>query len=92
VTGKESSRYARYAEAVGTIVGYPSETMVNAVMAAADAELQERKRSDPLLGRIVVCTDPDTGAIVAAGKVTGVNRAGGGMELTVVQYSPPEEP
>ncbi|MFJ9038005.1 hypothetical protein ACIRF8_15600 [Streptomyces sp. NPDC102406] len=88
---KEAARYARYAEAVSTIVGYPSETMVKAVMAVADAELQEREQPDPLAGRLVVCTDPGSSRIVAAGKVTEVNRAEGGMELTIMQYSAPED-
>jgi hypothetical protein len=89
--GKESERYARYAEAVRTIVGYPSEVMVNAVMAVADAELQEREQPDPLVGHLVVCTDPDTGRVLAAGKVTEVGHTGAGMELTIVQYGNPEE-
>lgn len=87
MSAKASDRYARYAEAVSTIVGYPSETMVNAVMAVADAELQEREQADPLIGRLVVCANPDTGRILAAGKVTQVERVDSGMELTVVQYS-----
>lgn len=91
MSAKESERYARYAEAVGTIVGYPSEVMVNAVMAVADAELQEREQADPLVGRLVVCTDPGTGRILAAGKVTDVDRTRGGMELTVAQYGATEE-
>lgn len=87
MSAKDSERYARYAEAVSTIVGYPSETMVNAVMAVADAELQEQGQPDPLIGRLVVCTNPDTGRILDAGKVTQVERVDSGMELTVVQYS-----
>lgn len=37
VSDKAAELYARYAEAVNTIVGYPSETLVKAVMAVADA-------------------------------------------------------
>lgn len=89
MTSKEAQRYARYAEAVRSIVGYPSETMVNAVMAVADAELQERERSDPLVGRLVVCTEPTTGRVIAVGRVAEVERTDRRMDLTVVQYESP---
>lgn len=84
MSAKEAERYARYAEAVNTIVGYPSETMVRAVMAVADAELQEQQ-PDPLVGRLMAFTDPDTGRIIAAGKVTEVKRADSGMEMTTLE-------
>ncbi|MFE7535181.1 hypothetical protein ACFU67_13025 [Streptomyces rhizosphaericola] len=41
---------------------------------------------DPLVGRLVALTDPDTGRVIAAGKVTDVNRTDDGMTLTVSQY------
>ncbi|MFI1525526.1 hypothetical protein [Streptomyces griseus] len=41
---------------------------------------------DPLVGRLVALTDPDTGRVLAAGKVTDVDRTDGGMTLTVAQY------
>ncbi|MFJ6316097.1 hypothetical protein ACIQJW_08450 [Streptomyces californicus] len=41
---------------------------------------------DPLVGRLVACTDPATGRIIALGKVTDVDRTGDGMTLTVAQY------
>lgn len=85
-----AERYARYAEAVSSIVGYPASTMVNAVMAVADAELQEQSQPDPLVGRLVVCTSPDTGRVLAVGKVTEVDRSGNGMRLTAVQYKAPD--
>ncbi|MBT2426143.1 hypothetical protein J7F02_10750 [Streptomyces sp. ISL-112] len=47
---------------------------------------------DPLVGRLVAFTDPDTGRVMAAGKVTNVDRADGGMTLTVVQYETPDMP
>ncbi|CAM5625506.1 hypothetical protein STENM36S_03964 [Streptomyces tendae] len=92
MTDKDAARYARYAEAVNTIVGYPSESMVRAVMAVADAELAEREQSDPLVGRLVACTDPATGRILAVGRVTQVDRSGSGMRLTAVQYEEPAAP
>ncbi|MGW6289453.1 hypothetical protein [Streptomyces sp. NPDC055107] len=45
---------------------------------------------DPLVGRLVAFTDPDTGRVLAAGKVTAVDRADGGMTLTVAQYESPD--
>ncbi|MEV4041412.1 hypothetical protein [Streptomyces sp. NPDC049744] len=92
MTDKDAARYARYAEAVNTIVGYPSESMVRAVMAVADAELAEREQSDPLAGRLVACTDPATGCVLAVGRVTEVDRSSGGMRLSVVQHDPVEHP
>ncbi|WP_329217254.1 hypothetical protein [Streptomyces microflavus] len=47
---------------------------------------------DPLVGRLVAFTDPDTGRVLAAGKVTAVDRADGGMTLTVAQYETPDMP
>lgn len=47
---------------------------------------------DPLVGRLVAFTDPDTGRVLAAGKVTGVDRTDGDMTLTVVQYETPDVP
>ncbi|MDP9953175.1 MULTISPECIES: hypothetical protein [Streptomyces] len=41
---------------------------------------------DPLVGRLVACTDPATGKVMALGKVTEVDRTGDGMTLTVAQY------
>ncbi|XCM28842.1 hypothetical protein ABXI76_05150 [Streptomyces parvus] len=41
---------------------------------------------DPLIGRLVALTDPDTGRVLAAGKVTGVDCADDGMTLIVAQY------
>ncbi|MEV5619376.1 hypothetical protein [Streptomyces bacillaris] len=41
---------------------------------------------DPLVGRLVALTDPDTDRVIAAGKVTAVDRADDGMTLTVAQY------
>ncbi|WP_420032222.1 hypothetical protein ACN2WE_05010 [Streptomyces sp. cg28] len=82
----EARRYARYAEAVSSIVGYPSEAMVKAVMAVADAELKERDQPDPLVGRRLVCVSPETGRVIAAGRVTEVDRDGGGLSLALVQY------
>ncbi|MFD3740463.1 hypothetical protein [Streptomyces sp. NPDC058629] len=41
--------------------------------------------ADPLVGRVVAFTDPDTGRVLTAGKVTDVDRTDGGMTLTVVQ-------
>ncbi|MFD3955952.1 hypothetical protein ACFWRG_31780 [Micromonospora tulbaghiae] len=41
---------------------------------------------DPLVGRLVAFTDQGTGRVLAAGKVTGVDRADDGMTLTVVQH------
>ncbi|MYS70358.1 hypothetical protein GTY88_07910, partial [Streptomyces sp. SID5926] len=92
MTGKDAARYARYAEAVNTIVGYPSETMVRAIMAVADAELAEQQQPDPLIGRLVACSDPDTGRILAVGRVTEVDRCGSSMRLTAVQYDEPDAP
>jgi hypothetical protein len=92
VTEKDAARYARYAEAVSTIVGYPSETMVRAVMAVADAELAEQEQVDPLVGRLIACADPDTGAVLAVGKVTDVDRSNGGLHLTAAQYDTLEGP
>ena len=87
-----TERYARYAEAVSSIVGYPSATMVNAVMAVADAELREREQLDPLVGRLIVCTEPGTDKVIAAGRVTEVTRDAGGLSLTFAQYQTPEAP
>lgn len=92
MTDKDAARYARYAEAVNTIVGYPSESMVRAVMAVADAELAEREQSDPLVGRLVAGTDPATGRILAVGKVTAVDRTGDGLRLRAVQYEDSDAP
>ncbi|WP_097932530.1 MULTISPECIES: hypothetical protein [unclassified Streptomyces] len=47
---------------------------------------------DPLVGRLVALTDPDTGRVLAAGKVTDVDRADGDMTLTVVQQDPLDVP
>lgn len=49
VSGTE--RRARYKAAVNTIVGYPSETMVNAVMAVADTEQAELRARAAELGQ-----------------------------------------
>ncbi|MYU24644.1 hypothetical protein [Streptomyces sp. SID8352] len=92
MTEKDAARYARYAEAVSTIVGYPSETMMRAVMAVADAELAEREMPDPLVGRLVACADPSTGRVLAVGKVTEVNRADGSMRLTAMRHDDPDAP
>lgn len=92
MTDKDAARYARYAEAVNTIVGYPSESMVRAVMAVADAELAEREQSDPLVGRLVACTDPATGHVLAVGRVTEVDRSNGSLRLTAAQYDSLEGP
>ncbi|MEU0590003.1 hypothetical protein [Streptomyces ardesiacus] len=92
MTGKDAARYARYAEAVSSIVGYPSETMVRAVMAVADAELAERETPDPLVGRLVACADPSTGRVLAVGKVTEVDRADGSMRLTIVRHAEQDAP
>ncbi|TXS40093.1 hypothetical protein [Streptomyces sp. OR43] len=87
-----AERYARYAEAVNTIVGYPSATMVNAVMAVADAELQEQAQADPLVGRLVACVEPGTGSFVAMGTVADVVRSEGALTFTLTQYDTPETP
>ncbi|MEU3432382.1 hypothetical protein [Streptomyces sp. NPDC006863] len=47
---------------------------------------REEPAPDPLVGRLVAFTAPDTGRVLAAGKVTGVSRTDGGMTLTVVQH------
>ncbi|MFH8867178.1 hypothetical protein [Streptomyces griseus] len=41
---------------------------------------------DPLVGRLVAFTDPGTGRVLAAGKVTDVDLTEDGMTLTVAQY------
>ncbi|MFE7485452.1 hypothetical protein [Streptomyces sp. NPDC057552] len=41
---------------------------------------------DPLIGRLVACTNPDTGRVIAFGKATEVDRTDDGMTLTVAQY------
>ena len=41
---------------------------------------------DPLIGRLVACTDPSTGRVIAFGKVTAVDRAGDSMSLAIAQY------
>ncbi|MGX1220308.1 hypothetical protein [Streptomyces ambofaciens] len=92
MTEKDAARYARYAEAVGSIVGYPSETMVRAVMAVADAELDEREKSDPLVGRLIACTDPATGCVLAVGRVAKVDQTGNGLRISAVQYEEPAAP
>lgn len=48
--------------------------------------------ADPLVGRLVAFTDPDTGRVLAAGKVTAVDRVDGGMTLTVAQHETPDAP
>lgn len=47
---------------------------------------------DPLIGQLIALTDPDTGRVLAAGKVTAVDRADGDMTLTVVQQDPLDVP
>ncbi|MFC8704070.1 hypothetical protein ACFUIV_18040 [Streptomyces anulatus] len=47
---------------------------------------------DPLIGQLIALTDPDTGRVLATGKVTDVDRADGGMTLTVVQHADPPTP
>lgn len=47
---------------------------------------REEPAPNPLVGRLVALTDPDTGRVLAAGKVTDVNSTDGGMMLTVVQH------
>lgn len=47
---------------------------------------------DPLVGRLVAFTAPDTGRVLASGKVTDVDRTDDGMTLTVVQHGPPDVP
>lgn len=41
---------------------------------------------NPLVGRLVACVDPDTGQVLAMGKVIEVGHTEGGMTLTVVQH------
>ncbi|WP_416476916.1 hypothetical protein [Streptomyces sp. LKA04] len=77
---------------MNTIVGYPSETMVRAVMAVADAELAEREQPDPLVGRLIACTDPASRRVLAVGKVTEVDRTSGSLRLTATQYEEPATP
>ncbi|MFI7329372.1 hypothetical protein ACIBQ3_32635 [Streptomyces rubiginosohelvolus] len=47
---------------------------------------REEPDPDPLVGRLVALTDPDTVGVLAAGKVTGMDRADDGMTLTIAQY------
>ncbi|MFE9286726.1 hypothetical protein [Streptomyces olivaceus] len=92
MTSKDAARYARYAEAVSTIIGYPSKAMVRALMDVADAELAEQEQPDPLVGRLIACTDPTTGHVLAVGKVTDVDRTSGSLRLTATQYEKPDAP
>ncbi|MBZ6207559.1 hypothetical protein KVH31_13725 [Streptomyces olivaceus] len=89
MTSKDAARYARYAEAVSAVIGYPSKAMVRALMGVADAELAEREQPDPLVGRLIACTDPTTGHVLAVGKVTDVDRTDGSLRLTATQYENP---
>ncbi|WP_329616497.1 hypothetical protein OG244_28625 [Streptomyces brevispora] len=45
---------------------------------------------DPLVGTLIACTDPRTGKVIAAGRVTDVARDQDGLSLTLAQHETPE--
>lgn len=53
---------------------------------------REEPDPDPLVGYLIACTDPRTGKVIAAGKVTEVTRTDSALNLTLAQYEPPETP
>jgi hypothetical protein len=78
VTGKSAARYARYAEAVNTIVGYPSETVV-----------REQADVGPRTGSLLLCVRSATGETLAFGQVAEAASTENGLRLTLVQ---PDQP
>lgn len=47
---------------------------------------------DPLVGQILVRTDPDTGKVIAVGRVTEATRDECDLSLTLEPFGPPEAP